>query len=153
MPSSRPFFTAAVVALLLMSAVTPASAILIAFGSLDRISFAISDAPANRQRVENALRLKECQFDGGAWFNGRLTLNYRGQTASLNEMVRQLSECPDLPMQVSFEKIDERYDWQITRHGRDKLIRVIVNLNSQNIALEELMIPSTAEGNVAPTSK
>jgi hypothetical protein len=38
-------------------------------------------------------------------------------------------------------------------HGRDKLIRVIVNLNSQNIALEELMIPSTAEGNVAPTSK
>lgn len=153
MPLHRSIFTAAVVASLLVTAATPACAILVRFVSLDRISFAISDVSVNRQRVDNALRLKECQFAQGTWINGNLTLNYRGQTAPLSEMIRQLAECHDLPVQVSFKKLDERYDWQITRHGRDKLIDVIVNLNSQNIALEELMIPPTAAANVDPSSR
>lgn len=154
MPSNRPFFTAAVVVLLLIGAVKSASALSsIPFKTLDRTPFAIGDAPETRQRVEKALRLKECKFAHGLWTNGNLTLNYRGQTAPLNEMIRQLAECPDLPVQVSFEKLDERYDWQVTRRGRDKLIRVVVNLNSQNIALEELMIPSTTAAHVDLPSK
>ena len=153
MPSSRPFFTAVVVVLLLVAAATPASAILLVFPSLDRTPFAMNDAAETRQRVESALRLKECQFAGGSWCNGNWTLNYQGQTAPLNDMVRQLTECPDLSVEVSFNKLDDRYDWQIIRHHQDKLLRVIVNLNSQNIALAELMIPSTTGPEVDPPSK
>lgn len=153
MSTSRLFTTAVVVASLLVTAATPANAILIAFFSLDRTTFAINDAPETKQRVENALRLKDCKFAGGVWLNGNWTLNFRGQTSSFNEMVRQLADCPDLSLEVSFSKLDKDCDWQVRRHHQDKLLLIIVNLNSQNIAMEEVTLPSNVLKNVAPYSK
>lgn len=79
------------------------------------------------------------------WCNGKTTLRYSGDTTSLNRMTGLLAECPGVTVEVSFKKLDEACDWQIIHEIRSNLFRVIVNLKSETVQLEELTIP-TARG-------
>ena len=110
-------------------------------GSDCRIPFA-SDYPKHAViQVVAALKTDNCRFIDGESNLRVSTLRFRGNTTAINEMLKRLADCPAATVAVSFKKNDHKCDWQIVHLVSSNTFRVIINLKSTRIGIEELTIP------------
>ncbi len=141
MSGIRLFFIVIVTSSLLAVTTNPAFAILIQLGSASRVPFT-NDYPEHaRKQVRAAFETKNCGFIDGRSTMRVSTLNFAGNTTAMNEQLQKLASCPAATVSVSFEQIDHKCDWRIVHAVTDNQFRVIVNLESNRIELEELKIP------------
>jgi len=121
-----------------------AFAIVIALRSANVSSSA--DYPASaEQQVQAALQRKDCKFLRGIWINGRTTIHYAGNAASLNGLVGDLVKCPGVTVSLRFRKLNEQGDWLLLHDARRRAnsFEIQINLNSKRIDLENLVLPTT----------
>jgi hypothetical protein len=114
-------------------------------GNLDQPGIALpKDFPrAERDRVMAALNRKDCRFLGGKFVNWMTTLRYGGDTRALNLFLDDLAHCPGIKFNVSFARnLGGNGDWHVHHDGMANSFHIRVSLDSQQVKLEDLYIPS-----------
>jgi hypothetical protein len=133
---------------------TTAFGLMMPIGSLNRFPVSWTDYPRPaREQIEAALKADHCKYLRGNWTNGHIKLQFAGDTEALNEMLKRLVKCPAVSLTVAFENSDQPLDWRVDFAARDPQIRVIVNLKSQNIAVDRLAIPAANGPALKPSSE
>ncbi|MCA9060575.1 MAG: hypothetical protein KDA85_18820 [Planctomycetaceae bacterium] len=117
------------------------SAIVIVLKSPRNLPFSLSTSRDAHNRLVLALQDDGCRYLRGVSVNAISTLSYQGQTEGLNRQLQSLAGCPGTTVVVSFEKMEESCDWQITHDCRTMELCATINLDSRSIDLEELKIP------------
>ncbi|QDS92367.1 hypothetical protein FF011L_11100 [Roseimaritima multifibrata] len=133
-------FVAVVTASLIAGTATSAFAIWI---ELQSASVPLSnDYPEYaRQQIWKAFETENCDFIDGHSTLRVTTLNFSGDTTAVNKLLLELANCPAASVAVSFEKIKNKCDWRIVHSVTGNKFRVIINLESNQIELEQLTIP------------
>lgn len=113
-------------------------------GRLDSADVAYAESyPAEaRIKVRSALQREGCKFLGGSFINSVSRLQYAGNAASLSRQLDDLTKCPEVKVSVQFRKLAEKCDWIIVHDADDNRFTVQINLNSDQIDLEKLDLPS-----------
>ncbi len=132
---------------LLMGVLGTASAAALS-GPLSTPAFsAPKDCPkAVMDRVSAALNRRDALFLGGRFFGEfNHSMRYGGDTKALNAMLADLAACPGMILSVGFStKFNEPAEWNVsnTHGGTNFVFRVQVNLKSERLKLDELVIPA-----------
>lgn len=106
------------------------------------IAFSSSYPEHARKQVQTALQNKDCKFLDGSFINAVSTLNFVGDTPSLNRCLGELAECPGTTVAVAFKTIEHECDWRLVHDADANKFHITVNLNSKQVNIEELVIPS-----------
>jgi broad specificity polyphosphatase/5'/3'-nucleotidase SurE len=106
------------------------------------IAFSSSYPEHARKQVQAALQNKGCKSIDGSFINAVSTLNFGGDTPSINELLEELAECPGTRLAVSFKKIEHECDWRLIHDAHTNRFHITVNLKSKQVNIEELVIPS-----------
>jgi hypothetical protein len=139
----RSSLAAVVAASWLMATVSQAFAILVVLESPKSIPFSVRYPEPAREQVRTALTPIDGRFGGGHAMNAVSHLHYRGGTPALNDMLRGLVGCPKATVSVSFQMLDASgFDWKIIYNANFMEFQAVVNLNSQQIELDQLVIPA-----------
>jgi WD40 repeat protein len=131
------------VALVLMQ-LSPTDRAFAAHGELDAPQVSLPlDYPAKaREQVYYALHRMDCRFVSGFWLNSWTTLHYRGDTRALSMFLDDLAQCPGVTLSVSFtSEIDVDCDWRVGHKAPENRFQVEVNLKSDRIELDKLVVP------------
>lgn len=116
-------------------------------GPLSAPSFAAPTdcPPAVMNQVSAALNRRDAKFLGGRFFGAfSHFMRYGGDTKDLNGMLADLAACPGLRLSVGFAtNFTEAADWTVSNSfsATNFIFRVQVNLRSDRLRLEELVIP------------
>ena len=94
-----------------------------------------------RTHVLAALKTENCDFIDGHSTMRVSTLNFAGNTTAINELLQKLADCPAAGVTVSFAEMEHKCDWRVVHTVTGNEFRVIVNLQSNQIVLDELKIP------------
>lgn len=129
-------------ATLLMMSTTPALALRGKLHTAAGIAFSSSYPEHAQKQVQTALQTDGCKFIDGSFINAVSTLNFGGDTPSLNRLLGELAECPGTTVAVSFKKIEHECDWRLVHDAHANRFDITVNLNSRQVNIEELVIPS-----------
>jgi hypothetical protein len=87
---------------------------------------------------------KEWKYVEGSWLNRFTTLQYDGDTTSLNLFLEALTKCPHLTVHVNFFRPASTSDlpaWLVTHTAGENAFVVRINLASKAINLEKLYLP------------
>ena len=141
MPRLRLSLIAIVTVSLLTVITNRAFGIVVVVDSTSRLPFSQNYPENARQQVRSALEAENCRFLDGRSTMRSSTLHFAGDTASINALLQNLVDCPATVVSVSFATIDHECDWRVVHTVTTNRFNVIVNLKSNRIALEELMIP------------
>lgn len=133
--------TVATAALVMMST-TSAIAMRGKIDTAAGIAFSSSYPEHARKQVQTALENKGCKLIDGSFINAVSTLNFGGDTPTLNNFLGELAECPGTTVTVFFKKIEHECDWRLVHDAHTNGFQIAVNLNSKQINIEELVIPS-----------
>lgn len=97
-------------------------------------------------QVSAALNRRDAKFLGGQFFGAyNHSMRYGGDTKALNAMLTDLAACPGMILSVGFStRFNEPADWTVSdSHGGTNFVfRVQVNLKSERLKLDELVIPA-----------
>ena len=137
----RLLFIVIVTSNLLAVTTNAAFAILILLPSASNVPFSRDYPEHARKQVRAAFETENCGFIGGRSTMRVSTLHFAGNTTAINDQLQKLASCPAATVSVSFEQIDHKCDWRIVHSVKDNMFRVVVNLESNQIELEELRIP------------
>ncbi|MFN7878294.1 MAG: hypothetical protein ACK5PB_23460 [Pirellula sp.] len=101
-----------------------------------------SDYPTSaRLEIERALETPGTVFVKGHFINWISTLYFRGDTSSLNQMIKRLSQCLGTTLSIKFDEVGQGYDWFIVHDAQSNHFWITVDMRSQSIILKELSIP------------
>lgn len=140
-PRRSMLLTVATAALVMMST-TSAFALRGKINTAAGIAFSSAYPEHARKKVQTALENKSCTFMDGSFINAVSTLYFNGDTLSLNRFLGELAECPGTTVAVSFKGIEHECDWRLMHDADTKGFHITVNLNSKQVNIEELVIPS-----------
>lgn len=116
-------------------------------GKLDSPSLPLAPGrpDADYKKVQAVLERKDCQFLDGFWVNEFRWLHFGGDTIALNKFIKALSLCPNVIVNVKFERprlAEAGWDWTVSQNMRSSNDLVVsINLTSKNIKLEDLSLP------------
>ncbi len=118
-----------------------------AFGELDspQVSLPLDYPEKAREQVYYALHRMDCRFVSGFFLNSWTTLHYRGDTRALNLFLDDLAKCPGATLSVRFTRdIDVDCDWRVGHKAPENRFQVFVNLKSDQIKIEDVVLPEVA---------
>ena len=140
--------------LILVSFISEASALKF---NLNRPGLALPEGfnEGTRMTIQNILEKPECKFIAGSALNWTTTLNYGGNTESLNHFIHSLSEIDGTRISISFaESLPDNCRWQVFHSAMDQngmKFQIRINLHDNGVDLTQLFIPEI-RGTNKPTS-
>ncbi len=141
MSMHKVLITAVVIATTVLGSTSHLYAISVPLSSLESLPFSNSYPTNARNEVRLALQDKQCKFISGRSVNAISTIHFSGTTSALNKQLRTLADCPDTTIAVSFKAIDHTCDWQLVYDARSMTFQFVVNLESKQVSLNQLIIP------------
>jgi len=110
------------------------------------VAFDSGYSKTERDQVLKVLKSDKCKFVRGTTLNSFTTLQYRGNTESLNSLLDQLASCRQLNIHISFAHpkngdVLSESDWCIHHEAHNNSFHFRVNLESKQIDLQRLYIP------------
>src|SRR5690348_2241210 len=110
------------------------------------VAFTENYLKPDREQILKILKSDKCTFVAGTALNSFTTLQYRGNTESLNSVLDELAKCQRLRIHVSFAHpkagdVLSNSDWCIHHEAHDNSFHFRINLDSKQINLEKLYIP------------
>jgi hypothetical protein len=113
-------------------------------GPLDspKVAFPADYPEAAKRQVRKALQRKGCKFLRGYFVNWHTTIHYAGDAASLNGQIGDLVRCPGVEVSVRFRKLNDHGDWLLLHDARANRFEIQINLDSERVDLEKLVLPS-----------
>lgn len=135
----------------LIAAIATSNFLFAAMGKLERPSFAIRNGIVSKEDYEKivaVLNRKDCKFVEGMWLNSFTTLKYKSETVPLNLFIKELTECPNVIVHVSFYQSEPQdADWTVS-NSADNRFNICINLKSKAIDMEKLYLPEYTSKNV-----
>jgi hypothetical protein len=111
------------------------------FTSVAEIGFASTCPATVRTAIVDALQSDGVEFIKGSYVNSSEGMYFNGSAESLSVMLGKLCQCDQTTVSVLFVKLDTEAAWMISRNAFANAICVRVNLNSDQVSLEKLILP------------